>query len=107
MTTPEEREKLNQLCKQIQSETDPAKLTALLQELDELLEKREPFQGRSAQRSVALILRCQPSSGCRWDVVNSLLKGAPEVLPLAISAPATCLAEWMIRVNREVFGIPE
>jgi hypothetical protein len=41
MTTPEEREKLNQLCKQIQSETDPAKLTALLQELDELLEKRE------------------------------------------------------------------
>jgi Tfp pilus assembly protein PilN len=36
MTTPEEQEKSNQLCKQIQSETDPA-----LQELDELLEKRE------------------------------------------------------------------
>jgi hypothetical protein len=39
--TPEVREKLWRLCTQIQTEQDPAAFTALLIELDELLEANE------------------------------------------------------------------
>jgi hypothetical protein len=46
--TPEEREKMNALCKRIQDEKDPKKFTELLQELDRLTEsKRERIQDRS------------------------------------------------------------
>jgi hypothetical protein len=38
--TPEEREKMNRLCILIQSEQDPAKFTALMKELNELLESK-------------------------------------------------------------------
>jgi hypothetical protein len=39
--TAEEREKLTQLCILIQSEKDPVRFTALVQELNALLEKKE------------------------------------------------------------------
>jgi hypothetical protein len=39
--TPEERTELDRLCLAIQIEQDQAKFTALLRELNELLEKKE------------------------------------------------------------------
>ena len=39
--TPDERERLNQLCSRIQTEKDQAKFSQLLTELNELLEKKE------------------------------------------------------------------
>jgi hypothetical protein len=46
--TPEEREKMNALCRQIQDEKDPKTFTELLEELNRLTEsKRERFQDRS------------------------------------------------------------
>lgn len=39
--TPEERQRMNQLCAQIQDEKDPSKFSALVEELNELLEKKE------------------------------------------------------------------
>jgi hypothetical protein len=39
--TPEECEQMNQLCVLLQSENDPEKFSALLQELNNLLEKKE------------------------------------------------------------------
>jgi hypothetical protein len=38
---PEERERMNQLCVVLQSENDPEKFSALLQELNNLLDKKE------------------------------------------------------------------
>lgn len=43
--TPDEREKMNALCRLIQDEKDPKKFTDLLEELDRLLDsKRERIQ---------------------------------------------------------------
>jgi len=39
--TPEERERMNSLCKQIQSEKDREKFTQLVIELNNLLERKE------------------------------------------------------------------
>ncbi len=39
--TPEEREKINQLVRLIQDEQDPAKFTALAEQLCELLDRKE------------------------------------------------------------------
>jgi hypothetical protein len=39
--TPEERERMNELCRQIQIEKDPAKFSALVEELNKLLEEKE------------------------------------------------------------------
>lgn len=39
--TPEEREKLDQLCMAIKTETDSAKLAQLAEELNKFLEQRE------------------------------------------------------------------
>lgn len=39
--TPEERERLNDLCLRVQQEQDPDKLSALVRELNEFFEQRE------------------------------------------------------------------
>jgi hypothetical protein len=39
--TPDEREKMNQLCILIQSENDRAKMTALVKDLNDLLARKE------------------------------------------------------------------
>ena len=39
--TPEERERVNTLCKEIQFELDPARFTVLIEELGQLLTKSE------------------------------------------------------------------
>jgi hypothetical protein len=39
--TPEEREQVNALCREIQAELDPARFLVLIQELTELLTPRE------------------------------------------------------------------
>ena len=38
--TPEEREKMNALCRRIQSEQDPKQFVELVEELDKLLEAK-------------------------------------------------------------------
>jgi hypothetical protein len=39
--TPEDRERMNLLCKRIQDENDPQKFSGLVNELDELLSTQE------------------------------------------------------------------
>ena len=39
--TSEEREKMNRLCKLVQAEKDPDRFAKLIQELNELLERKE------------------------------------------------------------------
>ena len=39
--TPEEREKMNELCKSIQQEQDPDKFSRLIEQLNALVESKE------------------------------------------------------------------
>jgi hypothetical protein len=43
--TPEERERVNALCREIQVERDPARLLVLIEELTKLLTQREQEVG--------------------------------------------------------------
>ncbi len=43
--TPDEREQMNRLCKQIQDEKDQKKFTALIEELNQLLAKKDERLG--------------------------------------------------------------
>jgi hypothetical protein len=45
--TPQETERMNQLCRQIQDEKNPAKFSALIQALNDLLVDKEKRIGNS------------------------------------------------------------
>lgn len=50
--TPQERQRMNELCTRIQEELDPTKLTALVDELNDLLGKKDtPARVPDAQKS--------------------------------------------------------
>ena len=50
--TPQERQRMNELCTRIQEELDPTKLTALVDELNDLLGKKDtPARVPHAQKS--------------------------------------------------------
>jgi hypothetical protein len=52
--SPEEREQLNRLCMMIQVETNQVKLSALLRELNDLLEKTQQHFAEDAKKDPLL-----------------------------------------------------
>lgn len=46
--TPDERERMNELCRQIQVEKDQRKFAALIEELNELLAKKDERLGKTS-----------------------------------------------------------
>jgi hypothetical protein len=74
--TPEEKEQIEKLCKQIETEQDPKKLTELLSKLNDLLhKKRSPRQTRAPKAASKSLPVGGALSGTRWHHLTGAASG--------------------------------
>jgi hypothetical protein len=69
--TPEEREDMYRLCKLIEKEQDPERFTALIKELNDLLERKEQRLEHRPQKDRQKLNKSTPEESTKGENHNS------------------------------------